>query len=106
MSGEHRTDLLSRAGGGYPAGVQWPTFIWMFLILKIPIAALLWLVWYAIHAEPEPAAGESDEGGGPGHSPSPRPRRPIGPRRGDHPLPRTASPSRVRLAARKLTRKA
>jgi hypothetical protein len=85
--------------------VQWQTFVWMFLILKIPIAALLWLVWYAIHAQPEVETDESDQGGGPGHSPQPRPRRPAGPRRGDHPLPPTASPKRVRVIGRKLTRK-
>lgn len=83
--------------------MQWTTFVWMFLVLKIPIAALLWLVWYAIHAEPEGADSSSDEnGGGPGLDPRPKPRRPIGPRRGDHPAP-TPAPARVRLKSRELT---
>ena len=34
-------------------------FIWMVVVLKIPIVALLWLVWWAVHAEPEPAGEES-----------------------------------------------
>ena len=39
-------------------------FIWMIVVLKIPIAALLWLVWWAVHAEPEPAADEQSGGDG------------------------------------------
>ena len=34
-------------------------FVWMMVVLKIPIAALLWLVWWAVRnsdaAEEEPA---------------------------------------------------
>ena len=37
--------------------------IWMFVILKIPILAALWLIWYAVQ-EPEPTVEESDERGG------------------------------------------
>jgi hypothetical protein len=75
------------------------TFIWMMVVLKIPIAALLWLVWWAVK-EPEPAgAGEEDDGGSkrPDRPHGPRPSRP--PRRGPHsgaPLP---SPPRVRTRA-------
>ena len=29
-------------------------FIWLMFVLKIPLIALLWLVWYAIKAAPEP----------------------------------------------------
>ena len=36
--------------------VELPTFIWMFVVLKIPIIAALWLIWYAIQ-EPEPDDG-------------------------------------------------
>src|ERR687889_2925923 len=39
-------------------------FIWLMLVLKIPIAALLWLVWWAVHQDAEPEAGGSDEDGG------------------------------------------
>jgi hypothetical protein len=76
------------------------TFLWMFLILKIPVVAALLLVWYAIK-EPAPAEGDPDSRGG-GGSHHPRLRPPRGPRRGPHaevPLP---SPARVRTAARGL----
>jgi hypothetical protein len=74
------------------------TFIWMFLVLKIPIAALLWLVWWAIK-EPEPVGADEEDGGSkrPDRPHGPRPSRP--PRRGPHdglPLP---SPPRVRTRA-------
>ncbi len=74
------------------------TVIWMALVLKIPIAALLWLVWYAAK-EPEPVGADEDDGGSkrPERPHGPRPSRP--PRRGPShgaPLP---APPRVRTAA-------
>jgi hypothetical protein len=75
-------------------------FIWMAVVLKIPIVALLWICWWAIRAEPEPAADESAGGdGGSGHSP--RPRKPRPPRRGDHAQAHPQPPSRVRLLAQR-----
>jgi hypothetical protein len=76
------------------------TFIWMAIVLKIPIAALLWLCWWAIQQEPEPAAEEPapDGGGGSGHPP--RPRRPRPPRRGEHAEPAPPPPARIRATAR------
>ncbi|NLT05763.1 MAG: hypothetical protein GXY03_05560, partial [Solirubrobacterales bacterium] len=72
-------------------------FIWMFVVLKIPIAALLWLVWWALK-EPEPAVG-SDEGDDGGNRRPDRPRAPRGPRRGGpHGAPPPAPP-RVRTRA-------
>ena len=38
------------------------TVLWMALVLKIPIAPLLWLVWYAAK-EPEPVGADEDDGG-------------------------------------------
>jgi hypothetical protein len=67
--------------------------------LKIPIIALGWIVWRAIHAEPVPpedATVDGDGGGGPGHS---KPRRPRPPRRGPHGEPLPQSPARVRAVA-------
>jgi hypothetical protein len=86
--------------------VQWQTFVWMFLVLKIPIGALLWLVWWAINSQPEPATDDSDGGGGAKRDPHSGPSRPRGPKRGDHPVPRPSAPKRVRARGRKLTRKA
>jgi hypothetical protein len=79
--------------------MSWGLF-WMIVVLKIPVVALLWLCWWAIRAEPEPAAGDSTGGdGGGGHSP--RPRTPRPPRRGDHAVPAPQAPPRVRVLARR-----
>ena len=72
--------------------------IWMMVILKIPIAALLWLVWWAVK-QSEPVGADEDDGGSkrPERPHGPRPSRP--PRRGPHsgaPLP---PPPRVRTRA-------
>lgn len=71
------------------------TFIFMMLVLKIPIAALLWIVYWAIKQEPEPAPAAGDDGGRP-RRPHPREPRPRRPRRGSHGDPVPAPPSRVR----------
>jgi hypothetical protein len=72
----------------------------MMVILKIPIAGLLWIVWRAITSTPEPTVGEapaSDDGGGDG--PHPRPRVPPIPRRGEHAEALPQPPARVRAVA-------
>jgi hypothetical protein len=82
------------------------TFLWMFVVLKIPIAALLWLVWWAIK-EPEPVVDDDQEGGGSDRHHHRRPRHPRPPRRGGpHGLPTPTPPARVRTHARgrRLTR--
>ena len=74
----------------------------MFVVLKIPVAAALWLVWWASRA-PEPDDGRSDEDGNDGgnhpRSPLPRP-----PRRGPHADPPPGAPGRIRVAARERQR--
>lgn len=37
--------------------------IFLLVVLKIPMIYLLVVVWYAVRAEPEPAAGGGDESG-------------------------------------------
>lgn len=74
--------------------------IWMFVILKIPVLAALWVVWYALKA-PDPAIEEPEErGGGSDREPGPSPRRPRPPRRGPHgavhPPPRVRAPAPAR----------
>ncbi|HEU4656920.1 MAG TPA: hypothetical protein VFR97_05325 [Capillimicrobium sp.] len=76
------------------------TFLYLMVFLKLPIIALLLLVWWAIRQSgPEQEAdegGESDDGGTkrPRH-PRP-PLRPL-PRRGPHHgIPAPASPPRTR----------
>ena len=78
-------------------------FIWMVVVLKIPVVALLWLCWWAIQAEPEPAADESNDGGDGGSGHSPRPRRPRAAARAATTRSRRHShPPRVRALARAL----
>jgi hypothetical protein len=82
-------------------------FIFMGLILKIPICAACWLIWYAVRAEPDPVEGEEVTGGGEHDSHryrrDPRPKRPKGPRRGPHapdalPIPCPAEDGGMRAA--------
>ena len=73
------------------------TFIYLMFVLKLPIAACAWIVWWAIRAEPDPDADDAeptDGGGG-----SKRPREPVDPRprsRGPHGDPGLPSPPRSR----------
>lgn len=54
------------------------------VVLKIPIGAALFLIWYAVRAEPE-AEELPDDGEHGFRRWRPEPRRPRGPRRGPHP---------------------
>jgi hypothetical protein len=69
------------------SSVAWE-LIFMMLILKIPIAYLAFVVWYAIRAEPEPGVDPTE------HSVWRPWQRPSGPR------PRRGSPHGTRDAAR------
>lgn len=73
--------------------------LWLMVVLKIPIIALGWIVWKAIHAEPVPpedVVADNDGGGG---SERPSPRRPRPPRRGPHGEPVPQPPARIRAVA-------
>src|SRR4051794_18932499 len=74
------------------------TFVYLMVGLKIPIFALLYIVWWAIHATPE-TEGTGDGGiSRPRHPRPSRPRRrPRGPHGGSDSA--LASPPRVRHAA-------
>jgi hypothetical protein len=78
------------------------TFIWLMVILKIPIWALYLIVRWAVRQTPESEPG-LDGGIGPRlrplHPRHPRPRLPRAPRRGPHGDPTPSSPSRVRVLA-------
>ena len=91
--------LWRPARGGSLRHVEW-AFIWLMVVLKIPVIAAIWLVWWAMKAEPE--LDDDDDGGiEVADPPSPhRPRRPHHPRRGPHGDPEPPSPPRVRTAAR------
>jgi hypothetical protein len=78
------------------------TFIFLMFILKLPILALFYIVWWAVHSPPEPDPVGEEDGGTkrpqsprPRH-PHPRPALPRNPRRGPHGAPRVAPPPRAR----------
>jgi hypothetical protein len=71
-------------------------FIFLMLVLKLPIVALLYLVWWAIHATPEAQDTGADGDGGVRKPRHPRPPRPRRPRRGPHADPVAPPPPRVR----------
>jgi hypothetical protein len=79
--------------------VGW-AFVWLFVVLKIPVIAALWLVWWSIR-DPEPPEEPRGDGGGSDRGPHrhPRPRRPGPTRRGPHGEP-IGAPRRVRAGAR------
>lgn len=73
-------------------------FIFVMFVLKIPLAMLLGIVWYAIKAVPEPEDAGPGDGGLP-RKPRPRhprPPRPRRPRRDPHGHAPPPAPARVR----------
>lgn len=78
--------------------VGW-TFFFLMVVLKLPIVALLYIVWWAIRSEPGLDAGD-DRDGGIGRPDPPRPRPNVGPTRprGPHGEPSPSSPPRSRPA--------
>ena len=71
------------------------TMFYLFVALKIPIIAAIWLVWWAIKQEPDPSEGVRDDGGA-AKRPHPIPRLPRSPRRGPHGDAALPAPPRVR----------
>jgi hypothetical protein len=76
-----------------------PTFVWMFVVLKIPIIAALWLIWWAIK-EPEPTTDEDGDTGGSDRRHRPGSRHPRPPRRGGPHSSPVPAPARVRTVAK------
>jgi hypothetical protein len=74
--------------------------IWLMLALKIPLAGLIYIVWWAIKQEPDGTSSSDDDGGIKRelHPRKPFPRYPRRPRRGPHGDPPPQSPPRVRTA--------
>ena len=75
-------------------------FIWIMFVLKVPVIALLWLVWWAVHQTDDPAEEEGGDGGSklPRH-PRPTTHGPRSPRRGPHGDPPVPAPARARVKA-------
>jgi hypothetical protein len=80
----------------------WAIF-WLAVVLKIPIAALLYIVWWAAKDPPDEWLGEEGDGGSRRDGPHPRITPPHPPRRGPHADPVPQSPARVRVGGRTLT---
>ena len=81
----------------------WVPIFFLMVVLKIPVAMLLYIAWWAFHAQPEPEEAASDEGGEHAFKRYRRdPSRPRGPRRGPHapdalPLPDCPPGGRTRV---------
>ena len=70
--------------------------LYLFFFLKLPILALGWIVWWAVHQQPDEVEG-GDGGGGKRRAPRhPRPPRPRPHRRDPHGASEPFSPPRVR----------
>ena len=87
------------------SGSAWG-IVWLAVALKIPIAMLLYIVWWAIK-DPPVQEVEDSGGGSPDRDPRPHPRGrpPQPPRRGPHGAPVPAPPARVRVAERRTPRR-
>ena len=72
------------------------TFLYLMLILKLPIAGLLWLVWWAIKQDVDEPVAKDDDGGSRRERHHPRLPLPRTPRRGPHGTPAPTPPARVR----------
>jgi hypothetical protein len=79
--------------------VTW-TFVWLMLGLKIPIAALIYIVWWAVKDPPEPVPAPDDRRGDgndrAGEHRHPRKPLPRHPRRGPHGGLAPQPPARMR----------
>ena len=72
-------------------------FIYLMFVLKIPIIALLAIVWWAVRSQPETAPdSDSGDGGQKVRVRHPRQTPPRRPRRGPHGDPPAPSPPRTR----------
>jgi hypothetical protein len=73
-------------------------FLWIMIGLKIPLVALLLIVWWAIRQTPEEPHDSGGDGGvrRPATRIHPRPPFPRHPRRGPHGDPKPSSPARMR----------
>lgn len=77
-------------------------FIWIMLVLKIPVIGLLALVWWAVRSQPE-LEEEPNGGDGGSRKPHDSPRRPRRRPRGPHGDEAVHPPTpRVRTVARGL----
>lgn len=76
-------------------------FLWIMLALKLPLAALIFIVWWAIKQAPDESASHDEDGGINRQRPHPRRPFPRHPRRGPHGDPAPQPPPRVRTVRAK-----
>jgi hypothetical protein len=76
----------------------WAVFF-LAVVLKIPIAALFAIIWWALRDPPVPEPDREDDGGSRHDPHHPRIRPPQPPRRGPHVERTPGSPERVRSGA-------
>jgi hypothetical protein len=76
--------------------MEWTGFVFLMFVLKIPLIALIWLVWWAIRQVPEEAGQRQGDGDGGSRVEPPQQPFPRHPRRGPHGEPAPAAPPRVR----------
>jgi hypothetical protein len=81
-------------------------FIYLMFVLKIPIVALLLIVWWAIRSAPEQTEpeGADDTGGSKARRRHPRKPLPRHPRRGPHGDPLPLPPPRTRTVVARAKR--
>jgi hypothetical protein len=93
--------VLTGGTGSIPAvsGGGW-MFLWLMVALKVPIAALLTLVWWASRSPAESEPEQRDWEPLHPHSDRPRPHRPRPPRRGPHAEHPPVPPKRTRVYAK------
>ena len=89
-----------RLGELRSAAVETWGFIWIMLILKIPLVMLLYTVWWAIKQVPDPAVDDSTDGGSGDRTPPPEPQPRTPRRRGPHGEPTPPAPPRTRTKVR------
>ncbi len=94
----HLPVTAARRRGTIALDVTWG-FLWLMLALKLPLAGLIYIVWWAIKQEPDEATKPEDDGGIRRHE-RPHPIRPVPrlPRRGPHGEAPPPPPARVRTA--------
>lgn len=75
-------------------------FLWIMVVMKIPLVTLCWLVWWAIRAQPD-LEDEPQDGSGGSKRPHTPPRAPRRRPRGPHGDPAVTPPKpRVRTTAK------
>ena len=70
--------------------------MYLMLVLKIPIALMLYIVWWAVHQVPDDETVEQHGDGGARRVQHPRGPLPRNPRRGPHGGSAPAPPARTR----------